>query len=72
MNISLRHRTESMIKVREPQSETESLPQLLHLLDQGMKRYRYLQKNGAPDILMETEIKLFRSRLMALRTELKK
>ena len=72
MNISLRHRTESMAEVHTPQSEKESLPELLQLLNMSLKRYRYLQKSGAPDILMDTEMNLFRNRLMALRKELQK
>jgi hypothetical protein len=72
MNLSLRRRTENMTEVHKPQLEKESLPELLHLLDQGLKRYRYLQKTGAPDVLRDVEISLFRNRLLALRMELKK
>jgi hypothetical protein len=72
MNLIVRQKTENMTKVHQPPLKKESLPELFHLLDKSLKRYGYLQKHGAPDILLDAEKDLFWSRLMTLRMELKK
>ena len=72
MNLALRQKTESMAKDHQPDCRKESLPELFYLLNKGLKRYGYLQKREAPDVLLDAERNLFRSRLLALRMELKK
>ena len=72
MNLALRQKTESMTKVHQPHSKKESLPQRIYLLERSLDRYEYLQKHGAPDIFVDAEVGLIRSRLLALRMELKK
>lgn len=72
MSLSLRHRTGRLTEVHKPQLEKESLPELFYLLNKSLQRYGYLQKCEAPDVLLDAERNLFRSRLLALRMELKK
>ena len=72
MNLALRQKIESMTKVHQPDCKTESLPELFYLLNKSLKRYGYLQKCEAPDVLLDAERNLFRSRLLALSMELKK
>ena len=72
MNLILRQKTESMSKVHQPALKKESLSDLIYLLDKSLKRYGYLQKHGAPDVLLDAEKNIFYSRLQTLRMELRK
>jgi hypothetical protein len=72
MNLILGQETESMTKVHQRSLKKESLSDLIYLLDKSLKRYGYLQKNGAPDTLLDIEKNLFCSRLLTLRMELKR
>jgi hypothetical protein len=72
MNFSFRRKTGSVTHVHQPDCKKESLPELFNLLNESLKRYGYLQKCGAPDVLLDTEKDLFCSRLLALSMELKK
>ena len=72
MNLSFRWKTGSVTNVHQPDCSKESLPELFYLLNKSLKRYGYLQKCGAPDVLLDAERNLFHSRLLALRTQLKR
>jgi hypothetical protein len=72
MNLIVRQKTENMTKVHQPPLKRESLSDLIYLLDKSLKRYGYLQKHGAPDVLLDAEKSIFYSRLQTLRMELKK
>ena len=72
MNLALRQKTESMTKVYQPHFKKESLPQRIYLLERSLDRYEYLQKYGAPDILVDAEVRLIRTRLLSTCAELKK
>ena len=72
MNVTLRQRTKSMTHVHQPQTEKESLHELFYLLDRSLKRYGYLQKNGASEDILDLERDLFSNRLQALRVQLRK
>ncbi len=72
MNLSFRQKARSETKIHQPEVKTKSLPELFYLLDKSLNRYGYLQKHGAPDVILDAEKDLFLSRLDSLRTELKK
>ena len=72
MNLALRHKTESMTKVHRPHLKKELLPEHIYLLERSLDRYEYLQKYGAPDVLVNAEVGLIRSRLLSIRAELTK